>query len=106
MGIGGGVMFTVLVLLAMASMHKRIGAHFRAWLIALIREAVRAEFATWPPSYPGRLSTPDVVTDKPLTMDGVRKFVKPQPIHIEPSFEQMQAEAIQAQVKHYEPKVG
>lgn len=64
----------------------------RAWLIDLVREAIRIERVA--SQIPVR-ATPS----KPA-----RTEPKPQPIHVDTSFEQMQAEALKAQEKYYEPE--
>jgi len=72
-------------------------AKFRAWLIELVREAIRMERAT-------------SQTYTNVRMHKIEPFVtakkepsEAQPVSLEPSFEQMQAEALKAQEKYYEP---
>jgi len=76
-------------------------AKLRAWLIDLVREAIRSE-AVQPGNTYSLVSAP--TPDNPAVS---RPRLKPAPseesVHIEPSFEQMQADALKAQEKYYEP---
>lgn len=77
---------------------KMLKAKLRSWLIELVREAIRSERVQ-----PGNTYTlvagPTLIPDNP-----VRPSLKAAPIVIAPSFEQLQAEAIAAQEKFYEPE--
>lgn len=66
-------------------------AKIRAWLIDLVREAIRIE----------RVASQIPVRATPSK--SARTEPKPQPINVDTSFEQMQAEALKAQEKYYEP---
>jgi hypothetical protein len=79
----------------------RLKSELRAWLIDLVREAIRDQRIedmlreeSTRPIYPGKLGP--FKTSKPAS--------KPEtaPVY-EPSFERMEAEAIQDQEKYYEP---
>lgn len=91
-------------------MIKRWKAQLRAWLIDLVRDAVRLE------SYQqrGNIGLHVEAVESPIwTAERIKQSepalkakAKPAPIRTpipDPSFEQMQAEAIQAQEKYYEP---
>lgn len=69
-------------------------AKLRAWLIDLVREAIRIERAA--ESLPRFRKAPD---PPPFDAKTVKVIIE-----LEPSFEQMQAEAIREQEKYYEPK--
>lgn len=110
-------------------MIKRLKAQFRAWLIGAMRDAIRLEYyAQQNPSGGkfrsleegalskwGRGSGTANAINTPFVSDRaiypgrlVDTMPKPAPKPSEapipdPSFEQMQAEAIQAQEKYYEP---
>jgi hypothetical protein len=70
-----------------------VKSRIRAWLIDLVREAIRTEFPErWLGPY-GNARVPQRPASKPVT-----------PL-TDPSFEQMQSQAIQEQEKYYaEPK--
>ena len=91
-----------------------IKAKFRAWLIDLVRDAIRSEMAviavggdlmatvpnpTYFPVHGGLSIQPALSYSDALA----KASVSPQSTPIEPSFEQMQAEALKAQEKYYEP---
>lgn len=86
-------------------MLRKLKARLRAWLIDLVREAIRIERAAatqptmpnkndalecmfYPERYAGKAAS------KPVTATSIEVGEK--------SFEQMQAEALAAQAKHYE----
>lgn len=76
-------------------------AKFRAWLIDLVREAIRSE-AVQPGNTYSLVSAP--APDNPaVSCPRLKPAPSEEPIRIEPSFEQMQAEALKAQEKYYEP---
>lgn len=72
-------------------MIQRWKAEFRMWLVDLVRDAVRIELLEY--TYV-RTNPPVAVKPKPPVVPAVT----------EPSFEQMQAQAIEAQTKFYAPK--
>lgn len=77
-----------------------IRAKFRAWLIDLVREAIRTEF----PAVRDSVERAVMVKGKvPAVVYIDPAKAKTESIPIEPSFEQMQAEALKAQEKYYEP---
>lgn len=77
---------------------KTLKAKLRAWLIDLVREAIRIERAASQPVRTGA-NVADAATSS------LKSQRQPTPlVHLEPSFEQMQADAIKAQEKYYEPK--
>lgn len=80
----------------------RLKAKLRAWLIALVREAVRLEQVAWQHEFDRRIVEGESSGDPTPT---IRTMSKSQSIFSEPSFDQMQAEAIKEQEKYYEPRV-
>lgn len=70
-------------------------AKLRAWLIELVRDAIRMECVSIQPV--GTAPKPSVTV---RAVEATAKQLGP----IEPSFEQMQADAIQAQEKYYAPE--
>jgi hypothetical protein len=72
-------------------MIQRWKAEFRMWLVDLVRDAVRIELLAF--TYVKLTPHLDVKPKPPVV-----------PAVTEPSFEQMQAQAIEAQTKFYEPK--
>ena len=79
----------------------KLKAKLRAWLIDLVREAIRMENAPRDPVEAMRRRMPE----RP---PAPHPMMQPEPIGalltITPSFEQLQAEAIAAQEKFYEPE--
>lgn len=77
-------------------------AKLRAWLIDLVREAIRLEFPAIRESVEGVVSVkgkvPTVVYIDPPQEKKVES------IQVTPSFAQLQAEALAAQEKFYEPE--
>ena len=74
-------------------MIKPCKAKLRAWLIELVREAVRIECAEWkmiPPKF------------QDGTLAKLPEAPKQQVVAVEPSFEDIQAMAIKEQEKYYE----
>ena len=86
-------------------------ARIRAWLIDLVREAIRIEYITQ-----AGLRAHEAAGNRAWTLNPVTSEIKPRadypgkfktpgdPYTIEPSFEQMQAEAIREQEAFYAPK--
>lgn len=81
-------------------MIKRWKAQLRAWLIGAMRDAIRLERAMDEPAKTERAIYPGRLQPSPMMNVAVKPATVPIP---DPSFEQMQAEAIQAQEKYYEP---
>jgi hypothetical protein len=71
----------------------------RAWLIGIVREAIRIERASIQPIRSTAPKPPFAV--KQVEAEA-RKTVES--IHVELSFEQMQTEALKEQEKHYDPR--
>jgi hypothetical protein len=72
-------------------MIQRWKAEFRMWLVDLVRDAVRVELLAF--AYV-KLNPPPIPIPKPPAV----------PVVTEPSFEQMQTQAITEQEKFYAPK--
>lgn len=83
-------------------MIAKFKAKLRAWLIDLVREAIRLERGARHPFKPERSVFSDF-TLPPVNFSAVAE-ISASPVHIEPSFEQLQAEALAAQEKFYEPE--
>jgi hypothetical protein len=90
-------------------MIANLKARLRAWLIDLVREAIRIErTAELLNKHPTRFVGTMAPRMAPVPMsysDALSQAAAaPQVIPFEPSFEQLQSEALQAQEKYYEPK--
>lgn len=73
-------------------------ARLRAWLIGIVREAIRVErYAEQHPLTPNTLAAIEQIKSRAINSSIP-------PISLEPSFEQMQADSIAAQEKFYEPR--
>lgn len=79
---------------------KKYKAKLRAWLIDLVREAIRVEF----PVVRDSIERAVMVRGKVPTVVYIDPEPNPATIQVEPSFEQMQADALKAQEEFYEPK--
>jgi hypothetical protein len=92
-------------------MVKRWKAALRTWLVQLVRDAIRLEFPVIRDSLERAMAvkgkTPIMVyVDPSVTSKGTKPASNPlTPTIIDPSFEQLQADAIMAQGKFYEPQV-
>lgn len=75
-------------------------ARLRAWLIDLVREAIRIEMKGYTMVMPSDFADAVIRKQKP----NPQTHIQPSIIQVEPSFEQMQAEALKAQEKYYEPE--
>jgi len=74
---------------------------FRAWLIDLVREAIRSE-RVQPGNTYSLVSASTLLPDNPKT-PAPKSYTDVLDRALNPSFEQMQAEALKAQEKYYEP---
>ena len=84
-------------------MLSELRARLRAWLIALVREAIRIERAANQPVVAGKI--PLIFHEGELSTRYDINKVASKPVTVsEPSFEQMQTAAIQEQEKHYAPQ--
>lgn len=89
---------------------QSIKGRLRAWLIELVREAIRVEMTaqsySWFQVKKMELKTENGVDASypPLPPLRAQGKVKPDPLPTELSFEQIQANAIAEQEKYYEPK--
>jgi hypothetical protein len=74
-------------------------ARLRAWLIDLVREAIRIEMGAYTFVMPTDFAA--AVTRKATSLKPASKPVNP-----EPSFEQMEREALEQQEKHYAERLS
>lgn len=74
-------------------------ARLRAWLIDLVREAIRSEQVQ-----PGNTFSLKSEYPKGASSAENAKQAASAPIVLEPSFEQLQADSIREQENYYEPK--
>lgn len=89
----------------------RMKARLRAWLIDLVREAIRVERLKEQGVYDAEFLARHPFLEKLRPVAPIRTAEQliaavneTEPIVLEPSFEQMQADAIAEQRKFYEPK--